>query len=86
MDKEETESTLSVKVEVDTKEANENIKELTAAANECVEALERLEKVVDQFNKKGDSIEMNAPLTLDGRAIAEATLQFQRDLIRAKPF
>ncbi|WP_255286979.1 hypothetical protein [Bacillus toyonensis] len=86
LDKEETESTLSVKVEVDTKEANENIKELTAAANECVEALERLEKVVDQFNKKGDSIEMNAPLTLDGRAIAEATLQFQRDLIRAKPF
>ncbi|EEM14161.1 MULTISPECIES: hypothetical protein [Bacillus] len=33
-----------MKVDVDAKEANENIKKLTTAANECVEALERLEK------------------------------------------
>ncbi|PGC81016.1 hypothetical protein COM39_29790 [Bacillus toyonensis] len=86
LDNEEKNNALSVKVEVDTKEANENIKELTAAANECVEVFEKLEKVMDKFSKKGDSIKMNAPLTLDGRAIAEATLQFQRDLVRAKPF
>ncbi|MBJ8031518.1 hypothetical protein [Bacillus cereus group sp. N21] len=38
-----------MKVDVDTKEANENIKELTIAANECVEALERLEKKLGRF-------------------------------------
>lgn len=43
---------VAVKVDVDTKEANENIKELTAAANECVEAFERLEKVMNGFGKK----------------------------------
>ncbi|PFJ07470.1 hypothetical protein COD67_23365 [Bacillus cereus] len=46
----EQKSALSVKVEVDTKEANENIKELTAAANECVEAFERLEKKLSAFS------------------------------------
>lgn len=35
---------VSVKVDVDTKEANENIKVLTSVAKDCVEALERLEK------------------------------------------
>ncbi|WP_077250860.1 hypothetical protein [Escherichia coli] len=43
---------LSLKVEVDTKEVNENIKELTAAANECVEAFERLEKIMEKFGNK----------------------------------
>ncbi|PFB24155.1 hypothetical protein CN388_25620 [Bacillus cereus] len=52
MDKEVTKSALSVKVDVDTKEANESIRELTAVANECVEAFERLEKIVSRFEKK----------------------------------
>ncbi|MCS3600124.1 MULTISPECIES: hypothetical protein [Bacillus] len=42
----------AVKVDVDTKEANENIAELTAAANECVEAFEKLGKVMERFEKK----------------------------------
>ncbi|PFL57690.1 hypothetical protein COJ27_29255 [Bacillus cereus] len=42
----EQKSALSLKVDVDTKEANEYIKELTAAANECVEAFERLGNVI----------------------------------------
>ncbi|HHI3604939.1 TPA: hypothetical protein QCU10_001458 [Bacillus anthracis] len=45
----EQKSALSVKVEVDTKEANENIKELTAAVNECAEAFDNLEKVISNF-------------------------------------
>ncbi|MED3353454.1 hypothetical protein P4388_33675, partial [Bacillus thuringiensis] len=45
-------NTASVKVDVDTKEANENIAELTALANECVEAFEKLEKVMNGFGKK----------------------------------
>ncbi|EJP84658.1 hypothetical protein IC1_05186 [Bacillus cereus VD022] len=71
---------LIIKVSADTTDALIQIKEVTEAANECVEALEKLEKVMGKFNKKVDSIECNVPLTLDSRAIAEATLQFQRNL------
>ncbi|MGE6964131.1 hypothetical protein ACQKIW_30685 [Bacillus thuringiensis] len=35
LDNEETKNAVSVEVEVDTEEANENIKELIAAVNEC---------------------------------------------------
>ncbi|WP_162790992.1 MULTISPECIES: hypothetical protein [Bacillus] len=38
-----------MKVDIDKKEANENIKELTTVANECVDALERLEKELGRF-------------------------------------
>ncbi|GLV67247.1 hypothetical protein Bmyc01_59160 [Bacillus mycoides] len=40
---------VSVKVDIDKKEANKNIKELTTTANECVDALERLEKELGKF-------------------------------------
>ncbi|WP_416808711.1 hypothetical protein [Bacillus thuringiensis] len=39
-------------IEMDTQEADKNVKELTAAANECVEAFEKLEKVMERFEKK----------------------------------
>jgi hypothetical protein len=39
-------------IEIDTKEADENIKELTTAANECVDALERLDKVFSRFTRQ----------------------------------
>ncbi|MFD6509379.1 hypothetical protein [Bacillus sp. NPDC060175] len=45
-------NTVTIKVEVDTKEANESIKELTAAANECTGAFEKLEKVMSRFENK----------------------------------
>ncbi|PHD98827.1 hypothetical protein [Bacillus wiedmannii] len=70
----EQKSVLSVKVEVDTKEANENIKELTAAANECVEAFEKLEKVMSRFEKKPVkeyAIEPVAHILLAGKIIAQ---------------
>ncbi|MED1512009.1 hypothetical protein [Bacillus proteolyticus] len=38
-----------MKVDIDKKEANKNIKELTTTANECVDALERLEKELGKF-------------------------------------
>ncbi|MDA2782276.1 hypothetical protein PDR89_22890 [Bacillus cereus group sp. Bc002] len=53
----EKKSALSIKVEVDTKEANENIKELTAAVNKCVEAFENLEKVMGRFTKQSEKVE-----------------------------
>ncbi|MEK4655957.1 hypothetical protein MHH71_07085 [Bacillus sp. FSL H8-0534] len=52
----EQKSALSVKVEVDTKEANENIKEVTEAANECVAALEKLETVMNRITGKSKPI------------------------------
>ncbi|OJD98493.1 hypothetical protein MCCC1A01412_00050 [Bacillus anthracis] len=70
----EQKSALSVKVEVDTKEANENIKELTAAVNECVEAFEKLEKVMSRFEKKPVkeyAINPIAHILLDGKIIAQ---------------
>lgn len=67
----EQKSALSVKVEVDTKEANENIKELTAAVNECVEALSKLEQVMGRFANKNVSIEIEVPVLLNGKQIAE---------------
>ena len=48
----EEKNTVAVKVDVDTKEANKNIKELTAAANECVKSFEKLGKVMERFEKK----------------------------------
>ena len=67
-------NTVSVKVDVDTKEANENIAELTAAANECVEAFEKLEKVMSRFEKKPVKEYAIKPIThilLDGKIIAQ---------------
>ncbi|MBD5798365.1 hypothetical protein BHU24_05070, partial [Bacillus pseudomycoides] len=52
----EQKSALSVKVEVDTKEANENIKELTATVNDCVEVFEKLETVMNRITGKSKPI------------------------------
>ncbi|MGI8216737.1 hypothetical protein [Bacillus cereus] len=60
MEKEEK-NTVAVKVDVDTKEANENIRELTAAANECVKAFEKLGKVMNKFNNAGKPINIEVP-------------------------
>ncbi|EOG8705876.1 MULTISPECIES: hypothetical protein [Bacillus cereus group] len=67
----EQKSALSVKVEVDTKEAEENIKELTAAVNECAEAFEKLEQVMGKFTSKNDVIKIDVPVLINGREIAE---------------
>ncbi|MFT4140185.1 MAG: hypothetical protein QM671_14490 [Bacillus sp. (in: firmicutes)] len=71
---------LSLKVDVDTKEANENIKELTAAANECVEAFERLEKIMEKFGNKpiqtfnfSPVVKTTTSATEIGRAICRGT-------------
>ncbi|MCW1939470.1 hypothetical protein OMD49_06480 [Bacillus anthracis] len=77
---------LMVEVGVDTTEALEGIKEVTEAANECAAALEKLEKVMGKFNKNDDALEINMPLILNGRAIAEATKRIKQDIIRATPF
>lgn len=59
---------LQLKVDVDTKEANESIRELTAVANECVGAFEKLEKVMGRFKGKSGLIESGVVnLEMDGK-------------------
>ena len=70
----EQKSALSLKVDVDTKEANENIRELTAAVNECVEAFERLEKKLEKFNSAKLQIDAKNLINPDAIKIAERTL------------
>ncbi|MEE6145563.1 hypothetical protein V2151_28270 [Bacillus cereus] len=77
---------LKINIDADTSEALKQMKEVTEAANECVAALEKLEKVMGKFNKNDDVMEINMPLILNGRAIAEATKRIQQDIIRTKPF
>ncbi|MGH0787124.1 hypothetical protein ACQVTU_04985 [Bacillus cereus] len=62
---------LIIEVTADIAEALEGIKEVTEAANECVEALEKLEKVMGKFTNKKDSIEIEVPVLLNGKQIAE---------------
>ncbi|MEB9630901.1 MULTISPECIES: hypothetical protein [Bacillus cereus group] len=66
---------LSLKVDVDTKEANKSIKELTAAANECVEAFERLEKKLERFNSAKLQIDATNLINLDAVEIAKRALR-----------
>ncbi|WP_439876690.1 hypothetical protein ACSLGG_29440 (plasmid) [Bacillus mycoides] len=46
----EKKQVLGLTVDVDANAATEQIKELTAATNECVEAFDRLEKKLNVFN------------------------------------
>ncbi|PGZ44070.1 hypothetical protein COE56_30680 [Bacillus anthracis] len=63
---------LIIQVTADTTEALEGIKEVTEAANECVEAFEKLEKVMGRFTGKNGLIESGViNVELDGRTIAE---------------
>lgn len=65
---------LTIKVDADTPEALKKMKEVTEAANECVEALEKLEKVMGKFTGKSelDGITVKVPTVLDGKTISEA--------------
>ncbi|PDY19555.1 hypothetical protein [Bacillus cereus] len=58
---------LIIEVTADTTEALEEIKEVTEAANECADALERFEKVIAKFTIPNETVE----LFCDGRVIAK---------------
>ncbi|WP_242305789.1 hypothetical protein [Bacillus cereus group sp. BfR-BA-01451] len=71
----EQKNVLSLKVDVDTKEANKSIKELTVAANECVEAFERLEKKLERFNSAKLQIDATNLINPDAVEIAKRALR-----------
>ncbi|PGS97699.1 hypothetical protein COC98_12340 [Bacillus anthracis] len=62
---------LSLKVDVDTNEANESIRELTAAVNECVGAFERLEEKLERFNSPFARINVKDLVNPDAIKIAQ---------------
>ncbi|MED3089259.1 hypothetical protein [Bacillus toyonensis] len=56
---------LTIKVDADTSEVLKQMKEITEAANECVEALEKLEEVMGKFTNRSETVE----LYCDGKVI-----------------
>ncbi|ASZ66158.1 MULTISPECIES: hypothetical protein [Bacillus cereus group] len=65
---------LKINIDANTTEALKKMKEVTEAANECVEALEKLEKVMGKFTGKSElnGITVKVPTVLDGKTISEA--------------
>ncbi|HFK1403002.1 TPA: hypothetical protein ACGXK1_005056 [Bacillus cereus] len=66
---------LTIQVNVDNKEALKGIKEVTDAANECVEAFERLEKKLEKFNSTKLQIGVNNLINPDAVEFAKRALR-----------
>ncbi|OUA87375.1 hypothetical protein [Bacillus thuringiensis] len=75
---------LIIEVSADTTEALEGIKEVTEAANECAEALERLEKVMGRFTSKGELKDMKVSIVLDRKVFAESIAEHTADSIQGR--
>ncbi|ONG73757.1 hypothetical protein BKK42_07340 [Bacillus cereus] len=73
-------SELIIQVGVDTTEALERIKEVTEAANGCTDALEKLEKVMDKFINRSDTVE----LYCEGKLLSKSTVNHTADSIQSR--
>ncbi|PGY94667.1 hypothetical protein [Bacillus cereus] len=62
---------VSAQINFDTTEAKLNIEELTLAINECVNAFEKLEKVMNKYTGGVETVE----LYRDDEVIAQTTVQ-----------
>ncbi|HDR8114365.1 hypothetical protein [Bacillus wiedmannii] len=67
---------LKIIIDADTTEALKQMKEVTEAANECVKALEKLDKVMGRFTNKTDSLFIEVPVVLNGKTIAQKVSEF----------
>ncbi|PHF87933.1 hypothetical protein COI63_34445 [Bacillus toyonensis] len=76
---------LKINIDADTSEALKQMKEVTEVANECVAALEKLEKVMGRFTDKSEML-IQFDTVLDGRTIAGRINKLTREEIRAKQF
>ncbi|MCU5277051.1 hypothetical protein [Bacillus thuringiensis] len=63
---------LTIELNVETTEALKRIKEVTEAANECVDALEKLEKVMSRLKGKSalEDITVEFPVVLNGKTMS----------------
>ncbi|WP_396133213.1 hypothetical protein [Bacillus thuringiensis] len=73
-----TNNKLIIEVTAYTAEALEGIKEVTQAANECADALEKLEKTMGKFKGKVEPVEVS----FDINTIAQSTLEQTADYIK----
>ncbi|KMQ27684.1 MULTISPECIES: hypothetical protein [Bacillus cereus group] len=74
----ENKNVLSAQINIDTKEAQENIKELTKATDECVAALSNLEQVMGRFTHQVNTVE----LYCDGKLLAQSLVKHTADAIK----
>lgn len=73
---------LTIQVTADTTEALERIKEITDAANECADALDKLEKVMDKFTNKGEIKDVKVSIVLDRKVFTESIAKHTADSIQ----
>ncbi|MGR6912510.1 hypothetical protein RCJ96_26725 [Bacillus sp. BSL6] len=71
---------VSAQIVIDTKEAQENIKELTKATDECVAALGKLERVMSRFFTKSELKDIQVGILLDGTVTAESIIRKVNDI------
>ncbi|HFU6602184.1 hypothetical protein ABR775_27000 [Bacillus cereus] len=71
---------LIIEVTADTTEALEGIKEVTQAANECADALDKLEKIMDKFTNRSDTVE----LYCGGKLLSKSTVNHTADSIQGR--
>lgn len=79
---------IKINIDADTSEALKQMKEVTEAANECVAALEKLERLTNKFSGLARGGIVSVPVTLNGNTIAESVSKIQEndESIRSRKF
>ncbi|HDR4450946.1 TPA: hypothetical protein QCQ08_003631 [Bacillus cereus] len=78
---------LKINIDADTTEALKQMKQVTEAANECVAALERLERLTNKFSGLARGGMVSVPVTLNGNTIAESVSKIQEtESVRTRQF
>ncbi|MDA1789234.1 hypothetical protein [Bacillus cereus group sp. BY5-1LC] len=75
---------LKINIDVDTTEALKQMKEVTEAANECVTAFEKLEKVMSRFTNKGELKDIKVSIVLDKKVFTESIVGHTADSIQGR--
>ncbi|MGH0790761.1 hypothetical protein ACQVTU_24180 [Bacillus cereus] len=75
---------LIIEVNADTTGALEGIKEVTEAANECAEALEKLEKVMGRLTNKNEQEDIKFVLTLGDKVLIKSIVEHTADSIQGR--
>ncbi|MGH0519036.1 hypothetical protein [Bacillus toyonensis] len=70
---------LKINIDADTSEVIKQIKEVTEAANECVAALEKLEKVTGKFTNKNEQKNIKVCIVLDRKVLAKSIVKQTTD-------
>ncbi|MGH1212676.1 hypothetical protein ACQVWG_05775 [Bacillus cereus] len=69
---------LKINIDADTTEVLKQMREVTEAANECVDALEKLEEVMGKFTNQNETVEIYC----NGKVIAQTVIKQTTDSIR----